>query len=415
MRRTLTLGVLIIVVAAMTLVAPQTAPAQQAIRVYIDGRLTNFDVPPTSVQGRVLVPLRGIFEQLGATVDYDARSQHIVAVRDTQTVELTIGSRQASVNGAARLLDVPAFTINGRTMVPLRFIGESLGASVQWIAASQTILIGTTGAAQAPPPPSTPPVSVSTSEISGRLVAVTTGQNARIVIRHSGQDSTIIVTPATSISRFNVETNAGGSAALGMLQKGDQATATVNQQNEATKVVATYRVPPAAKIASVNQGTRTVTLSDGRTYVVMSDADITLNGQKSDFSALAAGRIALFSVIEGTNQAYEVHVSIPAAATPPPQGVVAPNITAPANGATVSSSFTVQGTAQPGAMVIVRVQGRLLGDTQQAQTTAAANGAWQMAMSVNALPFISFPYVVSAVQIVNGTQSDPSSVEVTVH
>ncbi len=413
MRRTRILGVLLIVVAAMALVAPQVAPAQQAIRVYIDGRLVNFDVPPTSVQGRVLVPLRGVFEQLGATVDYDARSQHIVAIRGAQTVELTIGSRQARVSGAPRLLDVPAFTINGRTMVPLRFISESLGASVQWIEASQTILIGTTGAAQAPPPPSTPPVS--TTEISGRLVAGTTGESSRIVVRHSGQDSTIIVTPATGISRFNVETNAGGSAALGMLQKGDQATATVNQKNEATKIVATYRVPPAAKIASANKDTRTVTLSDGRAYVVMSDADITLNGQKSDFSALEAGRIALFSVIEGTNQAYEVHVSIPAAATPPPQGVLAPNITAPANGTTVSSSFTVQGTAQPGATVVVRVQGRLLGDTKQAQTTVAANGLWQMVISVDALPFVAFPYVVSAVQIVNGTQSDPASVEVTVH
>ncbi len=407
------LGGLLIVVAAMVLVAPQVAPAQQAIRVYVDGRLVNFDVPPTSIQGRVLVPLRGVFEQLGATVDYDARSQHIMAMRGAQTVELTIGSRQARVNDAPRLLDVSAFTINGRTMVPLRFIGESLGASVQWIDASQTILIGTTGAAQAPPPPSAPPVS--TTEVSGRLVAVTTGENARIVVRHTGQDSTIIVTPATSISRFNVETNAGGSAALGMLQKGDQATATVNQKDEATKLVATYRVPPAAKIASVNKDTRTVTVSDGRTYVVMSDADITLNGQKSDFSALEAGRIALFSVIDGTTQAYEVHVSIPARTTPLPQTVPVPNITAPANGTTVGSSFTVQGTAQPGATVVVSVQGRLLGDTKQAQTTVGANGSWQMAITVNALPFIAFPYVVSAVQIVNGTQSDPASVEVSVH
>jgi len=415
MRRTSILGGLLVVIAAMVLVAPQVAPAQQGIRVYVDGRLVNFDVPPTSIQGRVLVPLRGVFEQLGATVDYDAPSQHILATRGAQTVELTIGSRQARVNNAPRLLDVPAFTINGRTMVPLRFIGEALGASVQWIDASQTILIGTTGAAQAspPPPPATPPVS--STEISGRLVAVTTGENARIVVRHTGQDSTIIVTPATSISRYNVETNAGGSAALGMLQKGDQATATVNQKDEATKLVATYRVPPAAKIASVNKDTRTVTLSDGRTYTVMSDADITLNGQKSDFSALDAGRIALFSVIDGTTQAYEVHVSIPAAATPPPQTVLAPNITAPANGTTVGSSFTVQGTAQPGATVVVSVQGRLLGDTKQAQTTVGANGSWHMAITVNALPFIAFPYVVSAVQIINGTQSDPASVEVSVH
>ena len=359
----------------------------------------------------MLVPLRGVFEQLGANVDYDARTQHIVAIRGTQIVELTIGSRQATVNGAPRLLDVPAFTMGGRTMVPLRFISESLGADVQWNAASQTILIGTAGAAPAPPPYAQP---APTTEISGRLVAVTTGENPRIVLRHNGQDSTIIVTPATGIYRFNAETNAGGSAALGTLQKGDLATVTVNQRNEATKIVATYRVPPAGQIATVNRNNRTVTLSDGRTYVVLADADITFNGQSADFSALLPGRIARFSVIGGTNQAYEVNVSTAAAAVPPPATVSAPRITAPASGETVGSSFRVRGTAQPGAMVVVTVQPRLLGQMRQAQTTVAANGSWRVNISLDSVPFVSFPYVISAVQIFNGTQSDPASVEVNV-
>ncbi len=406
----------LVAVGALVLMVPQVAPAQQGIRVYVDGRLANFDVPPTMVQGRVLVPLRGVFEQLGATVDYDARTQHIMAIRGAQTVELTIGSRQARVNGTPSLLDVPAFTIAGRTMVPLRFVSESLGADVQWVEASRTILIGTTGAAQAPPPPSIQ--AAPTAQISGRLVAVTTGDNPRIVVRHNGQDSTISVTPETSISRFNTATNTGGSAALGMLQKGDQATVIVNQKNEAVKIVASYRVPPDGKIASVNTVNRIVTLSDSRTYAVMPDANITLNGESANFSALQVGRIAGFSVIEGTNQAYEVHVTIPVyptAATPPPAAVSVPKIAAPANGTTVGSSFIVQGTAQPGAMVVVRVQPRLLGTAKQAQTTADAKGAWQVAINLDSVPFVSFPYVVSAVQIVSGSQSDPASVEVTVH
>ena len=65
--------------ALVALAAPVPAGAQGVIRVFIDGRPVNFDVPPNMVQGRVLVPLRGIFEQLGATVDYDARTQRIVA------------------------------------------------------------------------------------------------------------------------------------------------------------------------------------------------------------------------------------------------------------------------------------------------------------------------------------------------
>ncbi len=139
-------------VAAGVLFVPAQGTAQAPIRVYVDGQLVNFDVPPNVIQGRVLVPLRGVFERLGATVDYDGKTQHIVAVRGEQMVELTLGSRQARVNEKSMLLDVPAFTIGDRTMVPLRFISESLGASVQWVEASRVILIGASGGVPAQPP-----------------------------------------------------------------------------------------------------------------------------------------------------------------------------------------------------------------------------------------------------------------------
>src|SRR3972149_5296056 len=112
------------------------------------------------------------------------------------------------------------------------------------------------------------------------------------------------------------------------------------------------RSPPAGQIATVNRNNRTVTLSDGRTYVVLADADITFNGQSADFSALLPGRIARFSVIGGTNQAYEVNVSTAAAAAPPPARGAAPRVTAPASGETVGSSFRIRGTAQAGAVVV---------------------------------------------------------------
>ncbi len=384
----------------------------QEIRVYVDGRPMNFDVPPTAIQGRVLVPLRGVFEQLGATVDFDARTQHIVAVRGSQSVELTLGSRQARVNDTPRLLDVAAFTINGRTMVPLRFVSESLGATVQWVEASRTILIGSPGAvAPAAPQPQPQPQT-----LSGSLVAVSTGDNPRLVVRTSDQDRTVSVTPATAIFRYNAETNAGGSAPLGALRKGDQVAVDVNTQNQATKITATYRVPPAGKIANVNAGNRTVTLADGRSYVVLRDAGITLDGAVADFSAIQSGRIARFSVIEGTNQAYEVNVRVPpAASTPAPASVSAPTITSPVSGATVGNTFPVKGKAQAGALVVVRVQPKLLGEAAQVQTTAAADGSWSVNVSVSSLPFVAFPYVLSAVQVVQGTQSDPTSIEVTVH
>ncbi len=399
------LGIFLILIAVIALM-PQIVPAQGAIRVYIDNRPVNFDVSPTVIQGRVLVPLRGIFEQLGATVDYDARTQHILAVRGSQTVELTIGSRQAKVNDQGKLLDVPAFTINGRTMVPLRFISESLGANVQWIEASRTILIGSPGTAVAPPPA---PVLVAHT-ISGRLMAVATGNNPRIVVRTSdGADHTIAVAPETAIFRFNAENNTGGSAPLGTLRPGDQVVVDLNG-DQATKITATYRVIAAGRIASVNAGNRTVTLANGNAFVVLPDAVITLNGQAADFSAIQNGRTVRFFVIQGTNQAYEVRVT-----TAPPAAVTVPSIGSPGNGATVGTTFTVSGKAVPGALVVVRAQPRLLGQAAQAQTTADGNGNWSVNISVSSIPFVSFPYVILAVQVVNGTQSDPASIEVTVH
>jgi Copper amine oxidase N-terminal domain len=403
-------------VAGGVLFIPTRGIAQSTIRVYVDGQLVNFDVPPNVIQGRVLVPLRGVFEKLGATVDYDGRTQHIVAVRAEQRVELTLGSRQARINGKPELLDVPAFTIGDRTMVPLRFVSESLGASVQWVEASRVILIGSSGgvpaqppAAQTPPPPQPQPQGQT---ISGRLMAVSTGDNPRIVVRSNDKDQTIAVLPETAIYRFNAQTNAGGSAPLGSLRRGDQVSAVVNAQNQATKITATYRVSPGGRIASVNSANRTVTLTNGQTFVVLNDAEITLNGSPADWSALQNGRGARFLVVEGTNQAYAVRVATSAQA--PPENIAVPRIASPANGQTIGHTFMVEGTAQPGAVLIVRAQPRLLGETKQVQTTANSDGRWSVNMNVTSLPLVTSPYVISAVEIVNGVLSDPTSIEVNI-
>ncbi|MGE0493869.1 MAG: copper amine oxidase N-terminal domain-containing protein [Vulcanimicrobiota bacterium] len=101
----------------------------------------NLDQPAIMQEGRVLVPLRGIFERLGAEVVYLPASRSIKATRDRTQVELVLGSRSALVDGRTVYLDVPAATYSGRTMVPLRFISEALGADVVWQSASRTVSI----------------------------------------------------------------------------------------------------------------------------------------------------------------------------------------------------------------------------------------------------------------------------------
>ena len=123
------------------LAAATMASAQPNIGTELNGQRLYFDQPPVMQEGRVLVPLRGIFENLGADVLYTPATKTIKATGDGNTVELTLGERQAFINGQQVYLDVPAGTIGGRTMVPLRFVSEAMGADVKWQSASRTVAI----------------------------------------------------------------------------------------------------------------------------------------------------------------------------------------------------------------------------------------------------------------------------------
>ncbi len=87
---------------------------------------------PVIENGRTLVPLRAIFETMGATVDWNNDTRTVTAARGDVTISLAIGSDQLYVNGEAKTLDVPAEIINGSTMVPARAVAEAFGCEVNW-------------------------------------------------------------------------------------------------------------------------------------------------------------------------------------------------------------------------------------------------------------------------------------------
>ncbi len=125
----------------MLLVFVPTASAAPA--VILDGHTLSFDVPPTIENGRTLVPLRTIFEALGTQIYWDAPTQTVMARKESANtaISLTIGNKYAYVNNNLVQLDVPAKIIKSRTMVPLRFVSEALGAKVDWNGVTQTITI----------------------------------------------------------------------------------------------------------------------------------------------------------------------------------------------------------------------------------------------------------------------------------
>jgi peptide/nickel transport system substrate-binding protein len=85
--------------------------------------------------------MRAVFEALGAQVHWDEATRTIRAYRREDAIVLELGNRTAWVNGPARRLDVAPVAIAGRTMVPLRFVAEALGAQVEWVEAARTVSV----------------------------------------------------------------------------------------------------------------------------------------------------------------------------------------------------------------------------------------------------------------------------------
>ncbi len=99
------------------------------------------EVAPYTVEGRTMVPVRIIGEVFGADVQYIHEELKVVITLDGKTISLVIGEKTANVDGKVVELDVPSVETNGRTLVPLRFVSENLGFDVKYVAVTEQILI----------------------------------------------------------------------------------------------------------------------------------------------------------------------------------------------------------------------------------------------------------------------------------
>lgn len=100
-----------------------------------------YDQNPELINNRTLVPLRSIFEAMGAEISWDGATSTATAVRDGVTIKITIGANEIYKDGVAIPVDVPAQIVNSRTMVPTRVIAEAFGANVEWVGSGRTVLI----------------------------------------------------------------------------------------------------------------------------------------------------------------------------------------------------------------------------------------------------------------------------------
>ncbi|HEX8832955.1 MAG TPA: stalk domain-containing protein, partial [Abditibacteriaceae bacterium] len=290
---------------AMTIALGSASPApvfaqSGGIAVLLNDAPINFGgVSPTQIGGRVLVPLRGVFEALGARVDYDPSTMTVFAVRGETQMQLRIGSTQASVNGQTRVLDIPAQTRLGRTLVPLRFVSEALGAEVRWNEGLRTVTIvappvipgagtnpnGPFGPSPTPvvtPTPTLPPVvqppvlppyvsPVNGELITGTVVKVDPTPPATLTLTVNNRVRTFTIDANAQILRQSAGVNNTGAAPvygapvalndLSRLIPGEEVRVRVDEQNTVMQLTSMVTLATArVRYAQDNQ----IVLEDAR-------------------------------------------------------------------------------------------------------------------------------------------------------
>ncbi|AOZ92595.1 hypothetical protein PNBC_16790 [Paenibacillus crassostreae] len=123
--------------------------AATPISIYINGNKVSTDQAPVIVSNRTLLPLRAIFEGLGANVNWNQKTKVVTATRGGNTIILKLGAKTATINNKTVTLDVPVQSIKGRILVPVRFVSEALGEDVVWNSSTKKVTITTSTALKA--------------------------------------------------------------------------------------------------------------------------------------------------------------------------------------------------------------------------------------------------------------------------
>ena len=123
----------------------EAAEGEIYVTVTFNGEELEFDVPPQIMNSRTMVPLRAIFEKMGAEVDWENDTQTVTATKGDTVVVLVIGDQFPTINGEVVEIDQPGVIVDSRTLAPLRFVAEAFGGEVDWIGETWTATITLAG------------------------------------------------------------------------------------------------------------------------------------------------------------------------------------------------------------------------------------------------------------------------------
>lgn len=158
------ISIILTITMLLTLLTFSTATEEIGeITVLLNGEKIEFDQRPIIQNDRTLVPIRFIAERLGAVVTWYPADQAVTIVKGLRLMILEIDNPEATINGSAYPLDQPPIVVNDRTLVPLRFVAEAFDALVRWDGDTQTVVITMPNPSDSPAPSVSPALSPSPS------------------------------------------------------------------------------------------------------------------------------------------------------------------------------------------------------------------------------------------------------------
>ena len=135
---------LLLVVGLVLSSATLTFANENEISVYVEGQKVSFDVPPQTINDRTMVPIRAIFEVMGATVNWDNATQTAICTKDNTVVKMTLNSKTEYINDVPYEMDVAPVIVDNRTLAPARYVAEAFGYFVNWDDNTKSVLINKT-------------------------------------------------------------------------------------------------------------------------------------------------------------------------------------------------------------------------------------------------------------------------------
>ena len=220
-------------------------------RVLLDGKELNFEVAPVIENSRTLVPLRAIFEAMGADVQWNESTRTVTATKGSKVVVLPLNSTSPTINGVVYPLDTTAKIVNNRTLAPLRFVGEAFDGTVNWDAATRTIFI-TSPTEVTPPDPDPPtPPEPAPPDSSIKLSSSRDESGVKIIMQ-----SDVALTPNVSPSSGQVVYKFEGRQITGtnyIRQALGSDTMTVQAGSTADDTTITFNLPAQIKYNTLSQ------------------------------------------------------------------------------------------------------------------------------------------------------------------